>query len=172
MTAILNNGFFFHFKFDRIIFCLYLEKDIELYEKYLSIYFPIPNDEESHKDKETTEDVNLKESLRTEKKELEQEDGENDVETKNNLNQVKRSNSTKSNDDDEHKVNADDSKNESKPEENEGNTETPIMSQVKQSDSNDSKEKDESAVSSKLEIKSKELPAYDKQETEATNTKN
>ena len=36
-------------KFERIIFCLFLEKDIDLYEKYLALFFPVPCEEDLNK---------------------------------------------------------------------------------------------------------------------------
>jgi hypothetical protein len=33
--------FMFLLQVDRVIFCLFLEKDVEIYEKLMQIYFPV-----------------------------------------------------------------------------------------------------------------------------------
>ena len=60
-------------KFERIIFCLFLEKDIELYEKYLSKFFPVPKSEEkteSESDKKEAEKSNDLNEIKSESTEV------------------------------------------------------------------------------------------------------
>ena len=48
-------GFSLDFKFDRVIFCLFLDVDADLYEKYLNFFFPI--DREAKTTKQQAESI-------------------------------------------------------------------------------------------------------------------
>ena len=39
--------FLFYVKVDRVIFCLFLDKDVDIYEKQMQLFFPRQNVEES-----------------------------------------------------------------------------------------------------------------------------
>ena len=85
------------FKFDRIIFCLFLEKDIALYEEYLSVFFPVPkleSDKNLEKEKLKADAEKLQKNIENNFKleEKSDDENENDVVTPKELDEKKDEN--------------------------------------------------------------------------------
>ena len=95
------------FKFDRIIFCLFLEKDIALYEEYLSVFFPVPkleSDKNLEKEKFKADAEKLQKNIENNFKLEEKSNDENKNENENDAVTPKKSNETKDENVEEEKV--------------------------------------------------------------------
>lgn len=60
--------YFLNLKFDRVIFCLFLEVDVDYYERYLDFFFPLEGETKQKERSETAEGHGQPEPSETEKK--------------------------------------------------------------------------------------------------------